>query len=141
MKEAPSPAPTPDKQGDLRLPRMKGYYGEMSDLMNDILEKLESSKTDIMESVFINRNITSALLEKYPEPVLVVNTKGSLVSTNGKAKLLMLGVEEKTITQTVKEISESKSSKLSIAGKEFEIKRIPLISEAGHNIGELISLS
>lgn len=125
----------------MRLPQnRRDEFGVLSGEINRLVERMELGREESRSYAIQQRQIASALIEHYPDPVLLLDNLGEVVIANAPARLIVTGPESTAALLDIRAALDVDREFVS-EGLRYRVAVEPLLAASRKMIGSLVRLA
>lgn len=123
-----------------RLPeRREDEFGRLAVEVNRLLERMQINSEEHHAYAIAQRQIASALIERFEEPAMLLDNLGDVAIANAPARLIITGPEGASALLAIRE-ALSETAEFSCAGVVYRPEVEPLLTASKKLCGSLVRL-
>ena len=125
---------------DVRLKAREGMLGEMTEIINSLLDVIKSQQNENREYAVKQRNMLASVLDTFTEPLFIIDSVNEVQFTNYTAHALLTHDEGNELLHSLVNARKEERKTFEYGGRTWKISRTSLDCERFTGMGELILL-
>jgi nitrogen fixation/metabolism regulation signal transduction histidine kinase len=106
---------------DLKVRRHPGEFEEISEQINDLIERIAETASEILDARLHFHRIASALMESFQEPALLFDSRQEMIFANRLARPMVIHSEAGNLLRRISDAIEAKEERIDVSmdGKTY----------------------